>query len=240
MKKIGLIGLLCLCCLSGKAQKFMQLEDKAFNWGANVGFNASFPIINSLEIDGTKLDDVRVQYKVGYLAAVFFRINIERFFIQPSFAWYNSEGELYFNLPSPDNTLTDNRVDIEAKDRLTMQAKSVEMPIMIGYSLIKKGPYGLSLMVGPKLKYNYKVTYTSDIADTPEKLTSESTPWGVNIRTGVGVSIWRLFFDFVYEFGLNQVESDFREKSPYSTTTTHDIRIDKRTNVMSFSLGFLF
>lgn len=238
MKKIGLIGLLCLCCLSGKAQKFMQLEDKAFNWGANVGFNASFPIVNSLEIDGTKLDDVRVQYKVGYLAAVFFRVNIERFFIQPSLAWYDSEGELYFNFPS-DHTLNSGMA-IEAKDRLTMQAKSVEMPVMIGYSLIKKGPYGLSLMVGPKLKYNYKVTYTSNIADTSQEFTTESTPWGVNIRTGVGVSIWRLFFDFVYEFGLNQVESDFREKRTYSETATHDIRIDKRTNVMSFSLGFLF
>lgn len=239
MKKIGLIGLVCLCCLSGKAQKFMQLEDKAFNWGANVGFNASFPIINSLEIDGNKLDDVRVQYKVGYLAAVFFRVNIERFFIQPSLAWHDSEGELYFNLPTSDNTLNEGAA-IEAKDRLTLHAKSVEMPIMIGYSLIKKGPYGLSLMVGPKLKYNYKVTYASNIADTRQEFSSESTPWGVNIRTGVGVSIWRLFFDFVYEFGLNQVESDFREKSDYSATSAHDIRIDKRTNVMSFSLGFLF
>lgn len=240
MKKIGLIGLLCLCCLAGKTQKFMQLEDKAFNWGANVGFNASFPIINSLEIDGNKLDDIRVQYKVGYLAAVFFRVNMDRFFIQPSFAWYDSEGELYFNLPSPGNTLNDGLADIEAKNWLTMQAKSVEMPVMIGYNLIKKGPYGLSVMAGPKLKYNYKITYTSNIADNSQKFTTENTPWGVNIRAGVGVSIWRLFFDFVYEFGLNQVESNFREKSAFSSTTTHDIRIDKRTNVMSFSLGFLF
>ena len=30
---------------------------------------------------------------------------------------------------------------------------------MVGYNLVKKGPYGLSLMVGPKLKYNYKIAY---------------------------------------------------------------------------------
>lgn len=239
MKKIGLIILLYLCCLTVKAQKIMQLEDKAFNFGASVGFNATFPIINSLEIDGNKIDDVRVQYKVGYLAAVFFRVNIERFFIQPSFAWYDSEGELYFNLPATDNAIN-TTPDIEAKDQLTMQAKSLEMPIMIGYHLIKKGPYGLSLMVGPKVKYNYKTTYTSNISDYCQEFSSESAPWGVNIRTGVGVSIGRLFFDFVYEFGLNQVESDFRDKNLAASPTTHDIRIDKHTNVMSFSLGFLF
>lgn len=238
MKRIGLIGILWCICLTASAQKFMQIHDKAFNFGASVGFNTTFPVINSLTIDGTEAKDVRLQYKVGYLASVFCRVNIERFFIQPSLAWYDSEGEMYFNLPSPDGSVTNEITDLEAKDRLTMHTKSLEMPIMIGYSLVKEGPYGLSLMVGPKIKYNYKVKYTSNFSDSLHEYTSESTPWGVNIRTGVGVSIWRLFFDFVYEFGLNQVESDFNDKSPSSTR--HDIRIDKRTNVMSFSLGFLF
>lgn len=238
MKRIGLIGILWCICLTAGAQKFMQIHDKAFNFGASVGFNATFPVINSLTIDGTEAKDVRVQYKVGYLASVFCRVNIERFFIQPSLAWYDSEGEMYFNLPSPDGSVTNQSTDLETKDRLTIHTKSLEMPIMIGYSLVKEGPYGLSLMVGPKFKYNYKVKYTSNFSDSRHEYTSESTPWGVNIRTGVGVSIWRLFFDFVYEFGLNQVESDFKDKSP--SATHHDIRIDKRTNVMSFSLGFLF
>lgn len=238
------------------AQKFMQIEDKAFDFGVKVGFNATFPVVNSLRIDGNRVSDISVQYKVGYLAAVFCRVNIERFFIQPSLAWHKSEGELDFNLPFylPQATAT---AAYEKNDRLKMTMRSVEMPVMVGYSLVRKGPYGLSVMAGPKFKYNYKITYETKLADVWEEYTSHSKPFGVNIATGVGVSIGRLFFDFVYEFGLNQTETDFRATAASraagatqvpgatastltATGATHDLRIDKRTNVMSFSLGFLF
>ena len=66
-------------------------------------------------------------------------------------------------------------------------------------------------MVGPKLKYNYKIAYTVESSTTHVEYVNDNTPFGVNIATGVGVSIGRLFFDFVYEFGLNQVESDFEK-----------------------------
>ena len=47
-------------------------------------------------------------------------------------------------------------------------------------------------------------------------------------------------FDFVYEFGLNQVESDFEKVNNPVPEINYDINIDKRTNVMSISLGVLF
>lgn len=105
---------------------------------------------------------------------------------------------------------------------------------------MKKGPYGLSLMVGPKLKYNYKIAYTVESSTTHVEYVNDNTPFGVNIATGVGVSIGRLFFDFVYEFGLNQVESDFEKVNNPVPEINYDINIDKRTNVMSISLGVLF
>lgn len=227
-------------CLESGAQKFMQMEDKAFNFGAKVGYNATFPVVNSLVIDGNRVGDVSIQYKVGYLAAIFCRVNIDRFFLQPSLAWHKSEGELYFNLPVS-SPLEDATEVYEKKDRLKMTTRSLEVPVMIGYSLVKKRPYGLSIMAGPKFKYNYKVVYESTLSGVTEEYTNNHAPFGINIATGVGVSIWRLFFDFIYEFGLNQTETDFKSASKEGTTTTlHDMRIDKRTNVMSIALGFLF
>ena len=125
-------------------------------------------------------------------------------------------------------------------DLLMMKTSSLEVPIMVGYNLVKKGPYGLSLMVGPKLKYNYKIAYTVESSTTHVEYVNDNTPFGVNIATGVGVSIGRLFFDFVYEFGLNQVESDFEKVNNPVPEINYDINIDKRTNVMSISLGVLF
>ncbi len=89
MKKILLLLPVFFLCISANAQKFIQIEDKAFNFGAKVGVNSTFPIVNSLTIDDVKAENIRLQYKVGYQASVFCRINIDRFFIQPDLSWYH-------------------------------------------------------------------------------------------------------------------------------------------------------
>ena len=195
MKKVYLIGALLSFGLLAEAQSFMRFEDKAFNFGAKVGFNATFPVINSLSINGKEAENIDIEYKVGYLAAVFCRVNIERFFLQPSFSWYRSEGNIRFSIPQslPENNMMSNTS--ATTDLLMMKTSSLEVPIMVGYNLVKKGPYGLSLMVGPKLKYNYKIAYTVESSTTHVEYVNDNTPFGVNIATGVGVSIGRLFFN---------------------------------------------
>ena len=218
MKKVYLIGALLSFGLLAEAQSFMRFEDKAFNFGAKVGFNATFPVINSLSINGKEAENIDIEYKVGY----------------------RSEGNIRFSIPQslPENNMLSNTS--ATTDLLMMKTSSLEVPIMVGYNLVKKGPYGLSLMVGPKLKYNYKIAYTVESSTTHVEYVNDNTPFGVNIATGVGVSIGRLFFDFVYEFGLNQVESDFEKVNNPVPEINYDINIDKRTNVMSISLGVLF
>lgn len=241
MRRVYLIGALLSFCLWAEAQGFMRFEDKAFNFGAKVGFNATFPVINSLSINGKEAENIDIEYKVGYLAALFCRINIERFFFQPSLSWHRSEGNIRFSIPQDlqDTNGSFNNAPATS-DLLMMKTSSLEVPIMVGYNLVKKGPYGLSLMVGPKLKYNYKIAYTVESSTTHVEYVNDNTPFGVNIATGVGVSIGRLFFDFAYEFGLNQVESDFEKTNNSVPEINYDINIDKRTNIMSISLGVLF
>lgn len=101
MRKLFLLLPLLLLLIIANAQKFIQIEDKAFNFGAKVGFNSTFPIINSLTIDGVEAENVRLQYKVGYQASAFCRINVDRFFIQPDLSWQRTEGNILFSLPVP-------------------------------------------------------------------------------------------------------------------------------------------
>lgn len=101
MKKLYLLLLLLRFCIPSEAQRFISIEDKAFNFGAKIGFNAAFPIINSLKVDDVEAENVRLQYKVGYQASIFCRVNVERFFIQPSFSWSHTEGDIHFSIPSP-------------------------------------------------------------------------------------------------------------------------------------------
>lgn len=243
MKKLVLI-LCTLFSLSSAAysQTIFRIEDKTFNFGAKLGVNSIFPIVNSLTIDGVSAENVRLQYKVGYQASAFFRINFDRFFIQPELSWCRTNGDIRFSLPptiQTDNNLSPPETTPMENDQLKLKISSLELPVMIGYYLVREGPYALSMMVGPKIKYNYKVRYTSYFSDMPREYINDNTPFGIGIITGLGTSIGRLFFDITYEFGLNQVESDFKDKSSLSPIE-RNITIDKRTNMMQFSLGFLF
>lgn len=238
MKKICLLLLLSFSVLAAGAQSFIHIEDKAFNFGAKVGFNSTFPIVNSLTIDDVEAENIRLQYKVGYQASIFCRINIDRFFLQPDLSWNRTEGDILFSLPK--EAIADAEMNgIGGNDQLKLKNSSLALPVMIGYYVVKEGPYALSVMVGPKFKYNYKVRYTTHFSDVTNEYINDSTPFGIGVATGLGVSIARLFFEFTYEFGINQIESDFKDKSSLQPVE-RTISIDKRTNMLNFSLGFLF
>lgn len=188
------------------------------------------------------MEDIRLQYKVGYQAAAFARVNIDRFYIQPSLAWQYTEGDIRFNIPQTESSLPDgtNTPMPIGKNRITYKSATLEVPVMVGYYLVKEGPYALSMMFGPNIKYNYKTHYSTDMTDRPREFEDDNTPFGIGIAAGLGVSIWRLFLDFSYEFGLNEVASDFREIGKTEANQKGTLNIEKRTNIMSFSLGFLF
>lgn len=239
MKKICLLLLLSFSVLAAGAQNFIHIEDKAFNFGAKLGLNSTFPVINSLTIDGVEAENIRLQYKVGYQASVFCRINIDRFFIQPDLSWNRTEGDVLFSLPQAAIPDAESNGIKGGNDHLKLKSSSLVLPVMIGYYLVKEGPYALSIMAGPKFKYNYKVRYTTHFSDLTNEYINDSTPYGIGVATGLGVSIARLFFEFTYEFGINQIESDFKDRSS-QLPVERTISIDKRTNMMNFSLGFLF
>ena len=242
MKKIYLLLLIIPFCFPVNAQRFIEIKDKTFNWGGKVGMNAAFPIVNSMTIDDVEMEDIRPQYKVGYQASIFARVNIDRFYIQPSLTWQYSEGDIRFNIPQEESILPDGPVSQNpvSKNKITYKAATLELPVMVGYYLVKEGPYALSMMFGPNIKYNYKNRYNTNLTDTPREFVDNSTPFGISLAAGLGVNIWRLFFDFSYEFGLNEVASDFREIGNNGVSKEGALSIDKRTNIMSFSLGFLF
>lgn len=240
MKKIYILLLLLPLCFPIQAQRILEIRDKAFNWGGKVGFNSTFPIINSLTISDKPAENVRLQYKVGYMAAAFARVNIERFFIQPSLSWRYSQGDIRFDIQQSNNfNDPTGESSVKSKNQIEYKTGSLELPVMVGYYLVREAPYALSFMVGPNIRYTYKSNYTANLTETLHEYKSDSTPFGISIATGLGVSIWRLFFDFTYEFGLNQVESGFKEKNS-NLPAENNMIIDKRTNTMSFSLGFLF
>lgn len=227
-------------CLSAQRGEFMLLKERKCNIGIRIGFNASLPIVHTLAIDGKELDSFSQRYRVGYLAAVSLRLGENRFFFNPSISWHRAESELQFALPQ-NFVMDDDKVNEAALvNHIHVKTSSIEVPLLIGYDLIKENPYRLSVMIGPKIKYRYKTNYDINIVEAAYSyFTEENHPYNLNLVTGINVTIGRLFLDFNYEFGITHTSSSFLYVLS-DLDSPSSLEYKWRTNTISFALGILF
>lgn len=228
MKKWMLIGCMWLAGTAVWAQGILQSHDRPLDFSARVGFNSAFPLIHSFTLDGTDLPNRRIHYRVGYLAAVTLSINFNRFFIQPSASWYRTNAEVRFGLSNGDTPITEARLEEEVN--------SLEVPVLVGYHIVREAPYGLNVKFGPKGIYQYRSRYDFTGAASGFRFEGNNIPYAFNFVTAVGVTIGRLYLDFSYEFGLHNIRSTFTFDDPASASP-HTLRYERRTNLLSFSLG---
>ena len=99
MKKLLLLIALLLLTLSVpvRGEKKGLQEEPKINVGIKGGFNSSMYFTSRLELDGERMEDVQNNYKVGYFAALFFRVHMKRHFIQPEIMYNVYKGEIAFN-----------------------------------------------------------------------------------------------------------------------------------------------
>ena len=69
--------------LKAEEQKQSSQTEPKVNIGLKAGFNSSMYFTSRLQLDGQRFEDIQNNYKVGYFAALFFRFNMKRHFIQP-------------------------------------------------------------------------------------------------------------------------------------------------------------
>ena len=237
MRRVGLLlFMMAALIVPANAQKILHKAEKVFNWGGKIGCNSLFSNINSLSINDVEMVGVQQRYKVGFQASLFGRVNIDKFYLEPSLTWQQSESYIHFDLPDTDNVLR-NVYQVYSSNSLDCKYKTVEIPIMIGYNIVKEDDYAMSLSVGPSFRYNYKIDLSSSLSETLRVTKDENTPLGLGISIGAGASIGRLFLNFIYQFGINEVDSDIHKIVSGDQEWT--LRLKKRTNVMNFSLGFM-
>ena len=177
------------------ADKVDRPNTKKINFGVRAGFNSSMFMVSELKIKDVTIDEVQNNYKIGYFGALFMRINMKKHYIQPEVSYNVTKCEITFD------KLGSQHPAIEP-DYASVQSvlHSIDFPVLYGYNVVKKGPYGMSIFAGPKLRYLWgkqnEITFTNfDQKGIHEKL----YPLNVSVVIGVGVNISRIFFDFRYE-----------------------------------------
>lgn len=211
-------------------------EDK-INVGIKGGFNSSMYFTSRLQLDGERMEDVQNNYKVGYFAALFFRVHMKRHFIQPEVMYNVYKGEIAFDK----NQNKENTSPSFAKLNGTIH--SLEIPLLYGYSFVKTRPYGMALFIGPKLEYVWKhKTHEEFTGFDQSGIEEELRPLNISSVIGLGVNIANIFFDFRYEIGLTNISKSITYNKVVNEEAVREkgIFINRHRNVLSFSLGVIF
>lgn len=212
-------------------------EEDKINVGIKGGFNSSMYFTSRLELDGERMEDVQNNYKVGYFAALFFRVHMKRHFIQPEVMYNVYKGEIAFDKnQNKENTPPDFA-------KLNGTIHSLEIPVLYGYSFVKSRPYGMALFIGPKLEYVWKhKTHEEFIGFEQSNIKEELQPLNLSSVIGLGVNIANIFFDFRYEIGLTNISKSITYDKVIDGERVREkgIFINRHRNVLSFSLGVIF
>lgn len=228
-----------------QADKKKRKTETSINFGAKGGFTASLFLVSDLSINGTHVEQVQNNYKIGYFASLFMRINFDRHFLQPELSYTINRCNITFDKPLPVDNAPEGTLPEQGS--ITSSIHSVEIPVIYGYNIIKDGPYSLAVFGGPKLRYIWdkksKVTFENFNMDN---IREELYPFNASLTVGVAVTISRIFFDFRYDIGLHNISKKITydmpglQPSPGENIPDKEIRFTRKDNVLSFSFGVFF
>lgn len=219
-------------------------HEHSVNFGVKGGFTASLFLVSDFSINGQEIKEVQNNYKIGYFASVFMRINFDRHFIQPEISYNVNRCNILFDKPQAEGV--PETVPLEQAS-IASSIHSIDIPVIYGYNIVKEGPYSLAVFGGPKIRYIWDKK--SDITFNNfnlENMKETLYPFNLNFTLGVAINISRIFFDFRYDIGLHNISKKIAYTSPELPPSPgeeipdNEIRFHRRDNVLSFSFGVFF
>lgn len=240
---VWICACLCLCGSLARGQDGLAAGqdgpppggERVVNFGLKGGFTSSLYMISQFEVGGVYVGDVQNNYKLGYFGSVFMRINFGRHFLQPEISYHVSRGDVAFAKPLPPGSPP----GAEGGDAsISTEIRSVDMPVIYGYNIVKQGPYSLGVFGGPKVRYilpgGGKVVFLNfDQQDIREALRRLN----VCATLGVAVTISRVFFDCRYDIGLRNLSKSI---TCAGGEDGGGVSFKRRDCALSFSFGVFF
>lgn len=241
MKHRLFVILFMLVALPGIAQQRDLKDyvgDKKVNFGVKGGFNSSMMLISHLSVDGHNISNIQNEYKIGYFASLFMRINFDRHFLQPELSYNINQCEIHFSAPK-----TDDLIATPHQYAISSRISCFELPILYGYNFVKEGPYQMAVFGGPKIRYFWDKHSENQYHNFHQTgIKEEMYPLNLSMTMGIAITISRIFFDFRYDIGLHNISKklDYSPNNLIDVPDDEQIRFHRRYNTLSFSLGLYF
>jgi len=181
-----------LICIS-TSNLFAQLSSP-ISFGVHAG-------LTSTKVDAKipSIDDVKSKADNGMMLGAFARINLSKWYIQPELNYVSRKS-------------TVQNVDVKLK--------SLDIPILLGYKIIKLPAFNVRGFAGPVASFNVGDNF-SDLKEVlKQDVWTDKAKGAVwNAKVGLGADIWKLTLDIDYEFGLSDVSSEFLKKNKMFNVT---------------------
>lgn len=226
--------LLCFLCCAITFSK--QRTNALINYGVKGGFSSTIYTVHDLTIAGSPINEYVAKSEISSFYTIFARINAKRHYVQT---------ELSYNISNYSIDFSSNQWNPTAPpyDQSSIRTKIIglEVPLYYGYHILKEGPYGMSFYIGPKAKFVLTDYSSHTFENFPYVHIQERIyPINFSLMTGLGFNIARVFFDFSFEYGLHNISKGFTTIDINDQTSTQDVLFNRRKNVLSFSIGFIF
>lgn len=228
-----IILILNLCCAFTYAQ---QKDDALINYGVKAGFSSTIYEVRELVVEEIPINEYVSKSQISSFYTLFLRTNFKRHYVQTEVSYNISNYDLEFHSDQWNPSA-------QPHDLSTIGTKIIglEVPLYYGYHILKEGPYGMSFYMGPKAKFVLTDISKHTFNNFPYPHIEESIhPVNFSLMAGLGVNISRVFFDFSLEYGLHNISKGFTTIDVEGNQSTHDLLFNRRKNVLSFSVGFMF
>lgn len=215
--------------LSCHGQNHSRPQQRPLNIGFKIGLNALSSTKYKAYTGDIDLINTSHKNEPGYSAQAFFRINLDHFFMQPEIEWNLYKQTFSFSTPTAIES------GWTAPYVISHTTQSAGINILVGYSIIKNGPYVFNAYAGPSFKYGYysKFEYPNHVF---QSYGAHYNPYGI---VGLSFSISKFFVDIRYEIGIMNTDIDFNDISS-SPSEIKNVFINKNENVLIFSCGMFF
>jgi hypothetical protein len=201
-----------------------------------AGFSSTIYNIIRLEVNSAPINEYSAKSELSSFFTVFTRFNIKRHYLQTELSYNISNYSIEF-----DETEWNPTAPGHTRSSISTKIIGIEVPLFYGYHILKQGPYGLSFYMGPKAKFILTGLSNHVFEQSPYQAFEESIrPINFSLMMGLGINISRVFFDFSLEYGLHNISNGFTTVDLDDNRRTGDLIFDRRKNVLSFSLGFMF
>lgn len=229
---LSLTILLCSTLTHAAPRKYGTL----INYGIKGGFSSTIYEVNNLVVADMPINEYVAKSEISSFYTAFARLNIKKHYLQTEISYNISNYTIEFSTDQWSPSAAANELS-----SISTKIVGFEIPLYYGYHILREGPYGLSFYIGPKAKFVHTDYSAHHFENSPYETFEESIyPINFSLMTGLGINIARISFDFSFEYGLHNISNGFTTTDITGVPSNESLIFNRRKNVLSFSVGFMF